>query len=189
MLRSGKLGILSAALASVCCGMPLLFLALGLGSLGFGAVVGKYHWYFTGAGVSVLMIAWGLFFREKRKLCETGCEPKRQHTTQTILGVVSLIVLFFVGLNVYSSLGRKGIPSQVYPTHAGLSSVVLPVEGMTCLTCEKTVEGALKGLPGVISAQASTKSQNVLVEFEPGKVTFDQMIQSINKTGYKARLP
>ena len=126
--------------------------------------------------------------KERRRLCETGCDLKSQKRTKSILSVVSLIVLFFVGLNVYSSLGRKGIPSQAPSTHPGLSSVVLPVEGMTCLTCEKTVEGALKALPGVVSARASAKSQNVLVEFESGKVTFDQMIQSINKTGYKAHL-
>lgn len=188
MLKSGKLGILSATLASACCGIPLLLIALGLGGLGFSAVLGKYHWYFMGGGIAVLLTAWGVFLREKRKLYALGSEIRGEKTTKGILTVATLVVFFFAGLNLYSAYGGKEISNQGTQS-PNLSSIVLPVEGMTCLSCETSVEGALKDLPGVTSAKASAKSQNVLIEYEPGRVTFDQMVEAINKTGYKAKLP
>lgn len=188
MLKSGRLGILSATLASACCGIPLLLIALGFGSLGLGSVIGKYHWYFTAGGLAVLLIAWGVFLREKRKLYALGSEIRGEKTTKGILAAATFVVLFFAGLNLYSALGGKEISNQGIQV-SNLSSIVLPVEGMTCVTCEASVEGALKGLPGVVSARAATKSQNVLVEYQPGRVTFEQMVEAINKTGYKARLP
>lgn len=188
MFKSGKLGILSATLASACCGIPLLLIALGLGGLGFSAVLGKYHWYFTGGGLAVLLIAWGVFLREKRKLYALGSEIRGEKTTKGILTVATVVVLFFAGLNFYSALGGQKISNQG-TLDSNLSSIVLPVEGMTCFACEASVEGALKELPGVNSAKASAKSQNVLVEYQPGRVTFDQMVEAINKTGYKAKLP
>lgn len=188
MLKSGKLGILSATLASACCGIPLLLIALGLGSLGLGSAIGKYHWHFTFGGIAVLIIAWTVFLREKRKLYALGSEIRGEKTTKGILAAATLVVLFFAGLNLYSALGGKEISNQGTQV-PNLSSIVLPVEGMTCLTCESTVEGALKGLLGVTNAKAAAKTQNVLVEYQPGRVTFEQMVDAINKTGYKARLP
>lgn len=38
-----RLGILSALFASVCCLGPVLLVVLGLGSLGLGAFLGRYH--------------------------------------------------------------------------------------------------------------------------------------------------
>lgn len=188
MLKSGKLGILSATLASACCGLPLLLIALGLGGLGFGAAVGKYHWYLTGGGILVLILAWGVFLREKRKLYALGSEIRGEKTTKGILAAATLAVLFFAGLNLYSALGGKEISNQDTQV-TNFSSIVLPVEGMTCFACEASVEGALEGLPGVDSAKASAKSKNVLVEYQPGRVTFDQMVEAISRTGYKANLP
>lgn len=188
MLKSGKLGVLSATLASACCGLPLLLIALGLGGLGLGSAIGKYHWYFTFGGIAVLIIAWTVFLREKRKLYALGSEIRGEKTTKGILATATLVVLFFAGLNLYSAVGGEEIPDQG-TLGSNHSAIVLPVEGMTCVTCETSVEGAIKNLPGVVSARASAKSQNVLVEYQPGHVTFDQMVEAVNKTGYKAKLP
>ncbi|MBI2981913.1 MAG: heavy-metal-associated domain-containing protein [Deltaproteobacteria bacterium] len=189
MLKSGKLGILSVTLASACCGIPLLLIALGLGGLGFGVVVGKYHWYFTAGGIAVLLIAWGYFLREKRRACAAGSCIQGEKRTKAVLITATLVVLAFSGLNVYSTLVDKGITTASLSTSSATTSVILPIEGMTCVTCEKTVQGALKELPGIVNAKASAKTQNVLVEYQPGQVTFEQMVSAIKKTGYKATLP
>jgi len=67
--------------------------------------------------------------------------------------------------------------------------VVIPVEGMTCLTCELTVESSLKRLPGVASAEANVAQQRVTVQYDPAQVTVEQLMAAINQTGYQASRP
>lgn len=50
-MKSGKLGIVSALLASACCVLPAIALLLGVSTFAFGTFVGKYHWYLQGAAV------------------------------------------------------------------------------------------------------------------------------------------
>lgn len=50
-MKAKKLGIFSAILASICCLGPLILVLIGLGSLGIGAVISRYHWWFLGGGI------------------------------------------------------------------------------------------------------------------------------------------
>lgn len=59
------------------------------------------------------------------------------------------------------------------------------VEGMTCSGCERTVERVIKNLEGVETTKADLKSATVEVEYDPSKVTIDQIKSSINKVGYR----
>jgi copper chaperone CopZ/parvulin-like peptidyl-prolyl isomerase len=70
-----------------------------------------------------------------------------------------------------------GLPTKV---------VLLKVEGMTCDACAISVETALKSVEGVKEAKASYKKGEAEVEYIEEKVTVDQMIEAINKIGYKA---
>jgi len=190
-MKADRLGILSALFASVCCLGPVLLVLLGLGSLGFGALIGRYHWWFIGAAIALLAVAWRSYLKEARRCKTASCEMARGKTTRTVLLLASVVVAVFVGLNLYtyasqtrhtSSLGTAPRPGQ-------LASVVIPVEGMTCFTCELTVESSLKRLPGVQSAEAKVNEGMAYVEYEPARVSLDALIAAINKTGYKAKRP
>jgi len=190
---AGTLGTLSAVLASACCGLPLLLLAVGLGGLGLGSFLGTYHWYFTGAGIAFLAGAWFVFLREKARLRAAGSEIRHARLMPVLLAVATAAVVGFGGLNVASALGLGSKAGEVGKASSGpygeLAQVVLPVEGMTCVTCEWSIEKALGKLEGVIEAKASSSEQKVLVRYEPGNVTFEQMIEAVNSTGYKASTP
>lgn len=67
-------------------------------------------------------------------------------------------------------------------------SVIL-IEGMTCASCSVAVRTALKKLDGVKDAKVSVADKRAFVEYEPGKVTPQQMVEAINKLGYRATLP
>ena len=67
--------------------------------------------------------------------------------------------------------------------------MVIPVEGMTCLTCELTIESGLKRLPGIQYADARVTDQTVSVRYDPTQISVDDMLKVINKTGYRARSP
>ncbi len=70
---------------------------------------------------------------------------------------------------------------------SGTATTTLTVEGMTCASCETTINLALQKTPGVRSASASFERSEVVVEYDPARVTPAQLAQSVNeKTAYRA---
>ncbi len=191
--KAGTLGALSAVLASACCGLPLLLLAVGLGGLGLGSFLGTYHWYLTGAGILLLAGAWFIFLREKARLRAAGHEIRHARMTPALLAGATAAVLGFGGLNVASALGlgskARDVRNASSGSHGEHAQIVLPVEGMTCVTCEWGIEKALGELEGVIEAKASSSEHKVLIRYVPGKVSLEQMIESVGSAGYKASMP
>jgi len=189
-MKADKLGLLSALFASVCCVTPLLLVLLGLGSLGIGAVLGRFHWGFLGVALVLLTAAWRRYFQERRRCATDRCEMASGTPTRWTLLVASLVVAAFAGLNVYTFASHR---QQTAPTPGGrpttATDVVIPVAGMTCLTCELTVESSLKRLPGVASAEANVAQQRVTVQYDPAQVTVEQLMAAINQTGYQASRP
>jgi mercuric ion transport protein len=59
------------------------------------------------------------------------------------------------------------------------------VEGMTCSGCERTVGKVVGNLEGVTSSKADLKSSTLSVEYDPSKVTIDQIKDAVNRVGYK----
>ncbi|MBI2104375.1 MAG: cation transporter [Candidatus Omnitrophica bacterium] len=190
-MKAARLGILSAITASVCCLGPVLLVVLGLGSLGFGALIGRYHWWFIGAAITLLIYAWRSYVKEARHCKAASCEMARGKTTRTVLLLASVVVAVFVGLNLYTyaSQSSNTKPQAASSAQAHVASVMIPVEGMTCFTCELTVESSVKGLPGVRSVDARVTESAAYVQYDPAQVTVDAVVVAINKTGYHATPP
>jgi len=189
-MKAAKLGILSALFASVCCVTPLLLVLLGLGSLGIGAALGRFHWWFLGAACVLLSVAWRRYVQERRRCATEQCAMASGTPTRWTLLVASLVVAAFAGLNVYTFASQRqqaattpGVPSST------ATEAVIPVEGMTCLSCELTIESGLKRLPGIQYADARVTDQTVSVRYDPSQISVDDMVEAINKTGYRARSP
>jgi hypothetical protein len=138
-MKAKQAGILSAILAATCCIGSLLLVAIGLGS--GAAFVGRYHWFFLIGGIAVLTWAWAKYLREKT-VCECEHKPMagRRRGMITLL-LVTVLVLGFAGLNVSrylfaSAPGSGQIPTQIAN---GVNRVVIPLEGVDCVTCEIAV--------------------------------------------------
>jgi copper chaperone len=65
-----------------------------------------------------------------------------------------------------------------------IESAVLTVTGMKCGGCENNVTTKLKTLDGVKSATASSKNQQVKVEFDVKKTSLKVLAQAITEVGY-----
>ena len=65
----------------------------------------------------------------------------------------------------------------------------LEIDGMTCASCVTTVEGALRGLPGVLSANVNLATNVAMVDYSAGAVTPQEMIRSVKDMGYGASIP
>lgn len=64
----------------------------------------------------------------------------------------------------------------------------LKIDGMHCSSCAMTIDFNLEDLAGVKSAKTSYAKQETEVEFEEDKLKLKIIIQTIQKTGYQARL-
>jgi copper chaperone CopZ len=186
-MKAKHAGILSAILGSICCVGPLLLVALGLGTT--AALIAGYHWLFVIAAIVVLAWAWVKYFREEtRCACEHRAMNGRGPSLLTLL-IASAIVLGFAALNVSSYVFAETPPvPQAFGT-ADLQRVVIPVEGMSCTTCEIAVRHALKRIDGVKSVHVSLATKTATVDYEAAKTTLEQLVAAINSTGYRASLP
>lgn len=70
-----------------------------------------------------------------------------------------------------------------------LHETALAVTGMVCSSCSSAVELALKKLDGVAEARADVEADQVQVRYDESKITPRQMVETIRKAGYQARLP
>ena len=181
-MKTRSISLLSALIASLCCLGPIVLIILGLGGLGVGAAIGKYHWYFILGAVVLQTVGWRSYFTQKKSCDSRGCEMKNKGITRNVLILSVLVVIFFAGMNIYTYAfgGEKVLTSE-----SG-TRLSIPIEGMTCVSCEVAINMAVKKLPRVYEVKASAKNQNALVSYDPKRTSLDEIIANINKTGYKA---
>ncbi len=60
------------------------------------------------------------------------------------------------------------------------------IQGMHCVGCAMTVDGALEDLSGVQSATTSYAKQIVDVVYDETKVTETKLIEAVHQAGYTA---
>lgn len=65
---------------------------------------------------------------------------------------------------------------------------VLKIKGMTCVNCEHHIEEALNKQEGIIHAKASYQEESVTVAYEGAKITLEDIINRIEKSGYSAEM-
>src|SRR6202161_1357426 len=70
-----------------------------------------------------------------------------------------------------------------------ISTITLPVIGMTCAACQSHVEGALRSTPGVSEASVTLLSNSARVSFDPAIAKPEALIASVRESGYDAALP
>lgn len=65
-----------------------------------------------------------------------------------------------------------------------MENVTLNVNGMSCGHCVKSVEGSVGALEGVEQVKVHLESGKVDVAFDKGKVTLDEIKETIDNQGY-----
>lgn len=62
--------------------------------------------------------------------------------------------------------------------------VIIPIGGMTCASCVKAVEKAVKKLDGVESVQVNLATEKASISYEPSKVKLYEIKEVIQKAGF-----
>ncbi|MGA3287791.1 MAG: heavy metal translocating P-type ATPase [Bacteroidota bacterium] len=70
-----------------------------------------------------------------------------------------------------------------------ISTLTLPVEGMTCASCVARVEKTLKKIDGVQIANVNLATETVALSFDPARTSLDVLAKAVDGAGYKLVLP
>jgi Cu+-exporting ATPase len=69
-----------------------------------------------------------------------------------------------------------------------MSTLELPITGMTCASCANRIERKLNQLDGV-TATVNYATEKAAVEFDPATVAPEQLVEAVEAVGYQATLP
>ena len=207
--------VVAALLASLCCIGPLLFVLLGVSAFGAASYFEAARPYLMAATVSFLAIAfYWIYFKRRETACALGevCAVKPPGRASRIgLWLATLAVLIFASLPYFAGplaakiSAKKTVDQQtlgeaccgarmsndetgtpLIPA-AGMKIVTFKVEGMTCVSCETTIQLALERTSGVRRSQVSYDRGEAVVEYDPQQTTPTKLHDAINSTGYTAR--
>ncbi len=68
---------------------------------------------------------------------------------------------------------------------AGVAKLEIPVKGMHCDGCERTLALALRRLDGVLDATADREAERVTVHYDPAEVDERRLREHIELVGYE----
>ena len=91
-LTAGLAAWVGAALASLCCLLPLAVIVLGLGSGAFMATTMQYRWLLIPAGVIGIIAGFAVYVRERRRCDALACRMAGSRITLALLLLASLVV-------------------------------------------------------------------------------------------------
>jgi len=99
------------------------------------------------------------------------------------LSIGGILLLFIVFI---FSCQKSAETKQVEPI---ITEVNIPVQGMTCGSCEYHIETEVKQKDGIVAIKADHVKALAHVKYDSSKITLDDLVAAINKTGYKATKP
>ncbi len=101
VLTAGVVAWVGAALASLCCLLPLTVIVLGLGSGAFMATTMHYRWLLVPAGIVGIVAGFVLYIWERRRCNALACRMAGSRITLALLIVATLVVTAAVVLDRY----------------------------------------------------------------------------------------
>lgn len=79
----------------------------------------------------------------------------------------------------------KGNPKDREGGRLAMPRIQIPVRGMQCVSCERTVQAALTEIEGVRDAEADHRVGRVRVSFDPEQVDEQRLRAGIEQAGYE----
>ncbi len=63
--------------------------------------------------------------------------------------------------------------------------VTIPVQGMTCASCVRTVERSLQKVPGVARAEVNLATERATITYDDGQATVGALVEKVKEIGYE----
>lgn len=102
----------------------------------------------------------------------------------------TLFVVVAIALYVSAASPGQTLENQSYlvGTNVQTERITIAVGGMRCDSCAAGIRAMLKRTSGVVSAAVSYQRKEVIVEYDPAKITPERVVEAINNLGYKAKV-
>jgi len=185
------IGVFAAITASLCCITPVLAI-LG----GIGGIASTFSWleplriYLIGLSVIALGAAFYKAYKPK-KVIECECEETKPKfiNSKKFLWIILIASVVLFSFPYYSGVFFPNVETAVANTNsANIVEVKINIEGMTCTSCEHTVDYSLKTTDGVLNANSSYVTGVAKVKYDKTKVSPEQLKKAIEeKAGYKVK--
>mgnify|MGYP003642389183 CR=1 FL=1 len=193
--KSGKLAgasILSAIAASLCCITPVLALISGAsGAASSLSWMEPFRPYLLGVTIVVLAFAW--YQKLKPRIAEEiqcDCEEDEKPPfmqTKKFLGLVTVFAVVMMAFPYYAKVfySKEVQKEIVMIDKANLQKVEFKIDGMTCEACASHIANEVRKLNGVATSQIEYEKGTALIEFDATKTNKEEIIKTIDATGYK----
>jgi len=193
--------ILSAIIASACCWLPLVLIALGASGAGIAAGLEAYRPLLMVVTLGFLGAAFYLTYRPRKGVAGHGCctteaaedgsccptsRPRRFGLTTlnkamlwgvTFIAVAFLFFPSYVGL-LFGSDDRTVVAE-------GAKRAVVEIRGMTCEGCAAAVSQAIRRVPGVQSVEVDYGSARATIVTDACcPIPSDEIILALERAGY-----
>lgn len=105
--------------------------------------------------------------------------------------VISALFVGLIGVFALSAVAcSEPAPQATKATQeAGMKTVLIPIEGMSCMSCAARVTKTLESLKGVSDAEVNLADRNARVQFAPTQIPLTQIVAAINGLGYQVGAP
>lgn len=205
--KLAKIGtVVSAVMASACCWLPLLLLAVGVSGAGIAATLETYRPLFMVVTFGFLGAAFYFTYRPKKAAAEAGhgcctpepdegedcCVPTGKHgfsmmaLNKAALWVVTVLAVAFLLFPSYGGLlfgtGNDSVVTE------NTNRAVFLIEGMTCEGCATTVAQVIRQVPGVVAVEVNYETKQAVVATEACcPVSKNEIVNVLQESGYAAR--
>jgi len=190
-LRKTSLGgsLLAAITASLCCIGPLVAVALGASGFATAGFFTKWRPLLLAVTFVLLGLAWFLTFRKPKQQCADGsCSTKPvARWNKIILVFATAVVLVSAAFpNLSSVILRKDTATGKSVNVAGAEVLKVRISSMDCAACAGSIRKTLSAEAGVRRADVSFDTKDAVVYYDANRISREEVIATINKTGFKA---
>lgn len=194
--------LISAIMASACCWLPLLLLAVGVSGAGIAATLEPYRPLFMVVTFGFLGAAFYFTYRPKQAVeAKKGCCDPAQVEKGTCCPPTGLRRFNMMALNkvMLWAVTVLAVAFLFFPSYVGLSfgssnnaavtenmnQAVFKIEGMTCEGCSTTVAKAIRLVPGVLAVEVSFEKGQAVVGVKSGdSIPRAEILTALKEAGY-----
>lgn len=191
--KSVGAGLITAFIASLCCITPVFSLLAGI-----GGIAATFSWmepfrpFLIALTIGVLGFAWYQKLKPKNQeamecACEIDDAPSFWQSSM-FLGIVTAFAVLMLAFPSYAHIfypESKNTNTIAIEQETPLTLKEFKIKGMTCTGCEAHVKSEIGKLAGIQTIKVSYENEHALVKYDSLKVDKNQIVEAINKTGYK----
>ena len=102
----------------------------------------------------------------------------------------NMLVVFLTAFGVLGAVGAcKTQATPVADQEVNLTTVLIPVEGMSCVSCAARIKKTLAAIDGVGHVEVSLGERRARVRFDSSRLSPERLVAAIDGLGYHAGVP